>query len=77
MRKLKFVLDRKSLQAIYFSFITPLLEYADVMWDNCTQYEVDEIKNNPDWGCAHCNRGNKACIPKSSILWNRIGHINL
>ena len=28
MRKLKFQLDRKSLQSIYFSFIRPLLEYA-------------------------------------------------
>ena len=32
MRKLKCQLDRKSLQAIYFSFIRPLLEYADVVW---------------------------------------------
>ena len=44
MRKLKFLLDRKSLQTIYFFFIRPLLEYADVVWDNCTQYEVDELE---------------------------------
>ena len=31
MRKLKFQLDRKSLKTIYFSFIRPLLEYADVV----------------------------------------------
>ncbi|MCG7869675.1 MAG: endonuclease/exonuclease/phosphatase family protein [Candidatus Thiodiazotropha taylori] len=39
MRRLKFDLDRKSLQIIYFSFIRPLLEYADIVWNNCTQYE--------------------------------------
>ena len=39
MRKLKFQLDRKSLQTIYFSFIRPLLEYAEVVWNDCTQYE--------------------------------------
>ena len=44
MRKLKFVLDRKSLQCIYFSFIRPVLEYADVVWDNCTKYEEDELE---------------------------------
>lgn len=44
MRKLKFTLDRKSLQAIYFAFIRPLLEYADTVWDNCTQYEVNELE---------------------------------
>ena len=44
MRKLKFVLDRKSMQCIYFSFIRPVLEYAYVVWDNCTKYEEDELE---------------------------------
>ena len=44
MRKLKFQLDRNSLQVIYMSFIRPLLEYADVVWDNCAQYEKNEIE---------------------------------
>ena len=44
MRKLKFKLDRRSLQTIYFSFIRPLLIYADVVWDNCTQYEVNDLE---------------------------------
>ena len=43
MRKLKFQLDMKSLQTIYFSFIRPLLEYADVVSNNCTQYESNEL----------------------------------
>ena len=34
MRKLKFQLDRKSLQTIYFSFIRPLQEYAGVADQN-------------------------------------------
>ena len=44
MRKLNFQLNRKSLQIIYFSFIRPLLEYADVVWDNSTQYEANELE---------------------------------
>ena len=43
LRKLKFKLDRKSLQTIYFTFIRPILEYADVVWNNCTQYEINEL----------------------------------
>ena len=43
MRRLKFRLNRKSLETIYFSFIRPLLEYADVIWDNCTYYEKLEL----------------------------------
>ena len=44
MRKLKFKLYRRSLQIIYFTFIRPILEYADVVWNNCTQYEVNELE---------------------------------
>ena len=39
MRKLKFKLDRKSLETIYTAFIRPFLKYGSVTWDNCTQYE--------------------------------------
>ena len=42
MRKLKFQQSKKSLQIIYF--FRPLLEYADVVWDNCTQYEANELE---------------------------------
>ena len=44
MRKLKFRLDRKSLEVLYTSFIRPILEYGDVVWDNCSQYEKQEIE---------------------------------
>ena len=44
MHKLKFILDRKSLEIIYTSFIRPVLEYADVVWDNCTQYEINALE---------------------------------
>ena len=44
LRKLKFILDRKSLQSIYFTFIRPLLEYADIVWNNCTINEEEQIE---------------------------------
>ena len=43
MRKLKFELDRKSLETIYLTFIRPILEYGDIVWDNCTLYEKQEL----------------------------------
>ena len=43
MRRLKFRLNRKSLETIYFSFIRPFLEYADVIWYSCTYYEKLEL----------------------------------
>jgi hypothetical protein len=48
MRKLKFVLDCKSLVIIYTPFIRPILEFADVVWGNAFQYELkilDKIQN--------------------------------
>ena len=48
MRRLKFKLDRKSLEIIYTTFIRPLLEYSDVIWDKCARYgkqELDKIQN--------------------------------
>ena len=48
MRKLKFKLDRKSLETIYLTFIRPLLEYGNNIWDNCTEaekQELDKIQN--------------------------------
>jgi len=45
MRTFKFTLDRKSLEVFYCSFIWPILEYADVVWDNLTQSEEDDLEN--------------------------------
>ena len=43
MRRLKFCLDRKSLETFSLTFIRPILQYADVVWDNCTNYEKREL----------------------------------
>ena len=45
-RKLKFKLDRKSLEVIYTAFIRPILDYGDVIWDKCAQYEKMKSKKS-------------------------------
>ena len=35
-----------SLETISFAFIRPLLEYADVIWDNCSHYEKDKLEKS-------------------------------
>ncbi len=40
LRSLKFLLKRSCLERLYFSTIRPLLEYGDIIWDNCS----NEIK---------------------------------
>ena len=46
MRQLKFKLERKSLEIIYTALIRPILEYGDVIWDNCVQYEKIKSKKS-------------------------------
>jgi hypothetical protein len=45
LRKFKFILDRKTLEKIYFTFVGPLLEYADVIWDNMSMSLNEKIEN--------------------------------
>ena len=45
MHKLKFILDRKSLETIYISFIRPILEYGDILFDNCSQQEKQDLES--------------------------------
>ena len=45
LRKFKFILDRKTLEKIYLTFIRPILEYADVVWDNKTLFLINKLEN--------------------------------
>jgi hypothetical protein len=45
LRSFKFTLDRKSLEIVYMPFIRPILEYADVVWDNITVAEAEELES--------------------------------
>ena len=61
LQTLKFQLDRKSLQTMYFSFVRPILEYADIIWDNCYNYEKESIEK-VQWEAARIVTGaTKSC----------------
>ena len=45
MRRVKYLLDRYTLERVYLSFIRPLLEYADSVWDNIPAYVNDTLEN--------------------------------
>ena len=42
LRSLKCILSRASLERMYVSFVRPILEYGDVLWDNC----IASLKTN-------------------------------
>ena len=37
LRRKKFILDRRTLNKLYITYIGPFLEYGDIIWDNCSQ----------------------------------------
>ena len=45
MRKSRTLLDRYSLEKSYISFIRPLMEYTDVIWDNQKQNLINKLEN--------------------------------
>jgi hypothetical protein len=45
MRKSRTFLDRYSLDFFYISFIRPLMEYTDAIWDNQKQNLINKFEN--------------------------------
>jgi hypothetical protein len=45
MRKSRTFLDRYSLEFFFISFIRPLMEYADAIWDNQKQNLINRLEN--------------------------------
>ena len=41
LKGIKFKVDRSTLRKLYKSLVRPLMEYADVLWDGCTDSESD------------------------------------
>ena len=44
LRKLKYVLDRKTLNRIYMTFILPILEYGCELWDGCSNQNSEKLE---------------------------------
>ena len=44
MLALKYKLDPKTLEIMYFSFIRPIVEYADFVWNNCSSTLSNNIE---------------------------------
>ena len=44
LRSYKYRLNRKSLETMYKSYILPLFDYADVIWDSCTETQANSLE---------------------------------
>lgn len=44
LKKLKFKLSRNNLSKLYTTFIKPMLEYASVVWDGCSEQDSEKLE---------------------------------
>ena len=44
LKQLKYIVDRKSLEHIYFTYMLPKLEYGCHIWDNCTSTDGSRLE---------------------------------
>lgn len=44
MTCLKYKLDRKTLEKMYFAFIRPIIEYGNNIWSNCNAKQTEDIE---------------------------------
>lgn len=45
LRTYKYRLSRQALENLYKSYILPHFDYADVLWDNCTQTQAEDLES--------------------------------
>ena len=45
LRSYKHKISRKALETMYTSIILPLFDYADIVWDNCTDTQSKKLEN--------------------------------
>ena len=75
MRQVKYRLDRKSLQVIYFSFIRPILEYGNVVWNNIPQYlkdDLDKIQNEAARIVTGCSKLVSLANLRQECVWESV-----
>ena len=45
LRSYKYKISRKALETMYKSFVLPLFDYADIVWDNCTDNQSKKLES--------------------------------
>ena len=45
LKLIKFKLTRKTLEKMYFSFIRPILEYGDVVWQGASHSDLCKLNS--------------------------------
>jgi len=72
LRRLKFIIDRKSLETIYMTFIRPKLEYACQIWDDCTNEDkaaLEKVQLNAARIVTGAKKGTSHELLRHELQW--------
>ena len=68
MRCLKYTLSRKALERLFINRIRPIIEYADVIYDNCPKYLADRLEGVQMEAARICTGGMRQTSSKKLLL---------
>ena len=75
LKYFKYQIDRRSLEAIYFAFIRPKLEYASQIWDDCTEREKEALENvqlNAARIVTGAKKGTSHALLREELMWDSL-----
>ena len=68
MRCLKYTLPRKALERLFINRIRPIIEYADVIYDNCPKYLADRLEGVQMKAARICTGGMRQTSSEKLLL---------
>ena len=66
MRKLKYSLSRNALNKMYKSYMLPIVEYASVVWDGCSEQDSVTLQKVQNEAARLVT--DKTCIIRKPVL---------
>ena len=46
MRKLNYYISRNYLNQMYMSYMLPVIEYASIVWDGCSEKDLQTLQKS-------------------------------
>ena len=46
LRKLNYYISRNDLNQMYMSYVLPVIEYASIVWDGCSEQDLQTLQKS-------------------------------
>ena len=69
MSRLYYILDRKTLETMFISFVRPTLEYRDTIWCNLTETQIEQVQKRAGRIVSGATRGTPSDDLLRKLSW--------